>query len=80
MADAGDENSMLVRFCDAGDSCPAEELAPQCESFLHRLHVLFVEGRCLRTSYTKYMLEVLEQGITTFVWGQPRSIGGTSQG
>lgn len=76
LADASDENMMLVRFADRGDDCPVEEFMDECEHFLARCRALFDDGQCMNSGYTEYMLSLLHDGILTLVRGQSHQIGG----
>jgi hypothetical protein len=80
MADAADEALRLIRACDA------ERLAVgaahlHAKDFLERIRGLFVDGLCMKTGFTKYMLELLEGGVVifqgergTWKWGGPGAV------
>ena len=75
MADAGDECLILVRFLES-ESFDKSMLAPELDTFMHRIKILFNEKQCLSTGYTKHMLSILKNPITVFLKdSQPKVLG-----
>ncbi len=72
LADASDEGLLFTRALDA-EEVDVAELPRLVSSFVDRLQMLFVEGRCVNVvGYTKYMLDRLK--------GQPRFARGLANG
>ena len=68
LADAGDESAMVLRAADQTHSDPANA-AFWIASYSRRIQILFLEGACLRTGYTKVMLETLRKPMVYVVNG-----------
>lgn len=78
LADASDENMILVRYADLGEDCPHEKLGEECDMFLRRCEALFDRGQCFSTGYTGHMVALLHEGLATFIGDAPHYIGGKS--
>lgn len=60
-ADAADENTLMVRYFDQGESFDKSSVAQVLDTFLNQIRFLFVQRGALRVHcYTKYALEFLE--------------------
>lgn len=75
LADAADEASALLRFCD-NESMDVAMLSDQITLFLHRANVLFGDRReCLtQVGYTKYCLDMLSEPLVWAMRGKMCSI------
>eukprot|EP00969_Alexandrium_andersonii_P347375 15358464-Alexandrium_andersonii.AAC.1 len=58
LADCGDECILLTRFLDA-EGFDAAHLAEECNTLLRRLNILFVQGKCLESGYTRFAIDSL---------------------
>ncbi len=76
MADAGDETLALVRFLEC-ETFDKSRLAPELDTFMHRVKTLFWNKQCVNCGYTQHMLStVLKQPMTVFLKnGAPKSLG-----
>lgn len=77
LADAGEEALDLVRFLD-DESFDTSALAPELHHFLQRVHLLFVQGECftMASSFTRHIVNFLEQPRTIFCQGSAKTLGG----
>ena len=75
LADAGDEATQHLRFFDT-ERYDASEVARQCAQFQARIDSLFLQGRVLRSGYTRVMLDRLRAPRTFFLGqAQIKTIG-----
>jgi hypothetical protein len=74
-ADYGDEIVVIVRHCDTTEGQLTEETANNVNMGMVRLHVLFIDGECVKSGYTKFILDTLAEPTQIFVGGKPKIIG-----
>lgn len=65
MADAADEAMRLIRACDCED-VGVGLVHQHVSDFLARIRGLFNDCLCLGTGFTKYVLDLLEEGVHIF--------------
>lgn len=77
LADAGDEASAHLRFCDSENADPGE-LAKHNKQLMQRIACLFgPEGRAFECGYSKFILENLRRTpVVVQVDGKVKTIGG----
>lgn len=80
LADAGDEASAHLRFCDS-ENADTAELAKHNKQLMQRIVCLFgPEGRAFECGYSKFILENLRRApVVVHVDGKIKSIGGADQ-
>ena len=76
IGDAGDESMALTRYLDS-ELMATEDLPSNCEVFLKKIVMLFVDGRCVEFGYTHYCLKMLKTPITIML-NTPKTIGSRS--
>eukprot|EP00969_Alexandrium_andersonii_P090817 4008970-Alexandrium_andersonii.AAC.1 len=75
MADASDEATIFIRSNDA-EGYDATELASEAHAFLHRATVLFDQGECFSSGYTRCMVDSLREPVSLFFAGNSKVLGG----
>ena len=72
ICDASVQGIELIRFFDLGNMDPSA-IPFALKSFVRKVHVLFVEGKCVELGYTSHMLRALERPL---LLPGGRSVGG----
>lgn len=75
VADGGDDALGLTRFLDTEDYELAQ-LPMELHAFINKLNGQFVQGLCVSTGYTKYVIAMCQRSHGYFVNGEPHTFGG----
>jgi len=76
LSDAAHEGLIFVRFSDDKD-LDLSAAPHHCASFVHRLHILFVEGKASTLAgFAKYALDMMKRSRNMYIKGHCKTLGG----
>ena len=74
-ADGGDDSLCFTRFLDS-EGFDVSEIPSEIHIYVNKLNSQFLQGNCVKTGYTKHVLDILKKSRGYFVQNQPFTLGG----